>query len=86
MYKNNNGNPCKPDCPNRTPTCKFDGSCNKYSEWRKEFDDLNNKRWKEVEAQAALDNYTKHVHRRFVAGKLRNKKFEGKNVGRHKDD
>ena len=26
--------PCTKDCGSRTATCKFDGSCNKYSIWK----------------------------------------------------
>lgn len=29
-----NAMPCTQNCPNRSPTCKFDGTCNKYSEWK----------------------------------------------------
>ena len=32
-------NPCTQECPNRTPTCKFDGTCSKYAEWRKAKDE-----------------------------------------------
>ena len=28
-----NKSPCQQDCPNRTATCKFDGSCDKYQTW-----------------------------------------------------
>lgn len=34
---------CTPDCPNRTVTCKFDGSCDGYKTWRADYDKtLNN--------------------------------------------
>lgn len=29
---------CTPDCPNRTVTCKFDGSCDGYKTWRADYD------------------------------------------------
>lgn len=28
-----NKSPCKQDCQERTITCKFDGSCDKYKTW-----------------------------------------------------
>lgn len=31
--------PCSQTCQSRTPTCKFDGTCDKYREWRKHMDD-----------------------------------------------
>lgn len=40
--------PCTQDCQNRTPTCKFDGTCGKYTEWRKVKDD---KYWACVEVK-----------------------------------
>lgn len=30
--------PCTPECPERTMTCKFDGSCGKYNGWRARYD------------------------------------------------
>jgi hypothetical protein len=34
IYSNvENKSPCTQDCPNRTVTCKFDGSCDKYKKW-----------------------------------------------------
>ena len=38
---------CKPDCPNRTPTCKFDGTCWDYAieaAFRNAHREENNKR------------------------------------------
>ena len=32
--------PCTKDCPERTATCKFDGSCEKYEAWRVKYDAL----------------------------------------------
>ena len=29
-----NDMPCRQDCENRTATCKFDGSCSLYDEWK----------------------------------------------------
>ena len=26
--------PCTQDCQNRTVSCKFDGTCDKYQEWK----------------------------------------------------
>lgn len=74
MYKNVNGNPCKPDCPNRTPTCKFDGSCNKYSEWRKEYDKHADKYFKAKELDKNIDEYRLHIHRRLNAGKIKTRR------------
>lgn len=31
-------NPCKRECPNRTATCKFDGLCSKYQEWKSSYE------------------------------------------------
>lgn len=25
--------PCPPQCPNRTESCKFDGTCDRYAKW-----------------------------------------------------
>ena len=41
--------PCTPECTRRTATCKFDGSCNEYNEWRDKYDAIV----KEYETQAA---------------------------------
>ena len=43
--------PCTQDCLNRTPTCKFDGTCNKYSEYKK----LKDEQWWEAHGQKAKD-------------------------------
>lgn len=31
-------NPCVPECPLRTVTCKFDGSCGGYAAYREQMD------------------------------------------------
>ena len=31
--------PCNPKCTERTATCKFDGSCEKYNEWKPRYAD-----------------------------------------------
>ena len=50
-------NPCTQDCPKRTPTCKFDGTCGKYIEWRKAKDEHY---WANVNARSKeydIDDY-----------------------------
>lgn len=34
---------CYPDCPNRTATCKFDGSCDVYAKARAEYEERGKK-------------------------------------------
>ena len=62
--------PCKQDCPNRTPTCKFDGTCSKYTEWRKAKDEYY---WANVNARNKeydLDDYMiEKVSKRSRKGK-----------------
>lgn len=38
----------------RTPTCKFDGTCSKYAEFRKLIDEANERKGKEREIMARL--------------------------------
>lgn len=35
MLKTMKNGPCK-DCSKRTATCKFDGTCSKYADWKAE--------------------------------------------------
>lgn len=32
-YPGGKANPCQPDCPRRTVTCKFDGTCDDYKKF-----------------------------------------------------
>lgn len=60
--------PCEADCANRTITCKFDGSCDKYKEFDAKVKKLRKKRIKDKEKNGLLaahvvrarKNFTKH--------------------------
>ena len=40
-------NPCTQDCPKRTHTCKFDGTCGRYDEYKEAANEQANKIYKE---------------------------------------
>lgn len=64
-------NPCKQDCPNRTATCKFDGTCDEYKKWREKLDEQRKTKHSKKEIQKEIDNYKLQVHRKKKAGRLR---------------
>ena len=50
--------------PKRTPTCKFDGTCNKYAEAKKKHDEEKAERERIKNIERGLDSqYAKSVHR-----------------------
>ncbi|MDR2063184.1 MAG: hypothetical protein LBQ02_00095 [Candidatus Nomurabacteria bacterium] len=51
-----NNCPCVPECRNRTVTCKFDGSCEKYGEWRATIDQKNEKTKQEIARYSELND------------------------------
>ena len=59
-------NPCTQDCPNRTVTCKFDGTCTKYQEYRKARDEFAAIKQKTKDIQVDLNDYRIRTHTKFV--------------------
>lgn len=59
--------PCNVDCTDRTATCKHDGSCGKYTAWRREYDALVERYAQKVEQEcmAATMLAEKHVSKRY---------------------
>lgn len=63
-------NPCAPDCPNRTVTCKFDGSCGRYGEYRQALTAHSEEASRENARQHAAagvlnDGYDRRMRRMF---------------------
>lgn len=62
--------PCKSDCPNRTVTCKFDGTCDKYEKFDAEIKALRRKRFKERERKNILDDHVIQARKKFTKHKV----------------
>ena len=60
--------PCTPDRAERTMTCKFDGTCDKYAKWKAEYD----KTRKAVQAKYSGDR----DRAKMIAIKKANKKYQ----------
>ena len=69
----NSDNPCPKDCQNRTTTCKFDGTCDKYRVWREKMDDQRNTKYRKKDREKEIDNYKLEIHRKKKAKRLRTK-------------
>ena len=52
-----NDPPCKQSCQNRTATCKFDGSCSLYDEWKTMRTEALNHCWQEKMKDYPAKNY-----------------------------
>ena len=68
-----NESPCKQDCQNRTATCKFDGTCSKYADWKAERDEALRFCWQEkmkdnpaktYKVDQVIKNFNKRVMRK----------------------
>ena len=59
--------PCNQTCTERTGSCKHDGSCGKYTEWRREYDALVERYAQKVEPSRQADSMLaeKHVSKRY---------------------
>ena len=62
--------PCKADCPNRTITCKFDGTCDKYEKFDAEIKELRKKRFKERERNRILGDHFIQARKNFTKHKV----------------
>lgn len=58
--------------PKRTPTCKFDGTCNKYAEAKKKHDDEKAEQERIKNIERGLDAHFAKVS--YVVNKARHKK------------
>lgn len=62
MYPKNPKSPCTRDCPNRTATCKVDGTCEKYAGYEDAKKDYYEARQRQLEADNALhDSYNRSL-------------------------
>lgn len=57
--------PCEPDCQNRTVTCKFDGTCDKYEKFDAEIKEMRKKRSEERERKKLLDDHAAQARKNF---------------------
>lgn len=57
--------PCKSDCPNRTITCKFDGTCDKYEKFEVEIKALRRKRFEDKKRKSLLDEHVIQARKNF---------------------
>ena len=59
-----NTSPCVKTCPNRTVTCKFDGTCNLYAEWQADhIEKLSNYNTRR-QAELVADKQVKYTNKR----------------------
>jgi hypothetical protein len=62
--------PCKSDCPNRTITCKFDGTCDKYEKFDAEVKKLRRKRFEDKKRKSLLDEHVIQARKNFTKHKV----------------
>lgn len=58
----------------RTPTCKFDGSCNKYEAWNEEHTRIKGEMWRHKYSDSMANAYAKETHARLR--KARKSKYD----------
>lgn len=70
--------PCTPECPKRTATCKFDGNCNKYAEWKVEYEKTRLAVQQRYAGERGAANMLslKKSGRKYQASTAWNKKYE----------
>ena len=66
--------PCTQDCQNRTPTCKFDGTCGLYEKWKNDRSEIltayyQDKRISNVALNYDTDKTIKYFKKRVRAKK-----------------
>lgn len=62
--------PCKSDCPNRTVTCKFDGTCDKYEKFDAEIKKLRRKRFEDEKRNSLLNEHVIQARKNFTNHKV----------------
>lgn len=62
--------PCKSDCPNRTITCKFDGTCDKYEKFDIEAKKLRRKIFEDKKRRILLDEHVTRARKNFTKHKV----------------
>lgn len=64
---------CKP--PKRTPTCKFDGTCNKYAEAKAKYDKLKAAADRERDIGIAIMSQRGEKVRKAVKNRMKGRKY-----------